>query len=66
MEKIKSYKIYGLVSCGYCRRLVEKLRALKIPFYAEFLEKQDNTYWLNKALKYAYRYDTLDIFKTIL
>ena len=38
MEKIKSYKIYGLTSCGYCTRLVAHLRSLRIPFYVEFLD----------------------------
>jgi glutaredoxin len=38
MERIKSYKIYGLVSCGYCRRLVDRLRVLNIPFCVEYLD----------------------------
>ena len=35
---MKSYKIYGKVSCGYFNRLVQALIDKKINFFVEFLD----------------------------
>ena len=58
MEKIKSYKIYGLVTCGYCRRLVYHLRYHKIPFYVEYL---DGNLPRLKEMKKKYNHTTVPI-----
>ena len=37
---MKSYKIYGKASCGYCVRLVQAMIDKKINFFVEFLDEK--------------------------
>ena len=58
MENRKSFKIYGKYSCGYCRRLVERLRDLNMTFYVEFLDESPNRL---AEMKKKYNHKTVPI-----
>jgi len=47
---MKSYKIYGKVSCGYCTRLVQAMIDQKKTFFAHFLDDDLETLQEKKNL----------------
>jgi|TARA_R110002020_G_scaffold300426_2_gene516057 glutaredoxin len=55
---MKSYKIYGKVTCGYCIRLVQAMIEHKESFFVQFLDSQPKL--LNQKKK-QYNHHTVPI-----
>jgi len=55
---MKSYKIYGKISCSYCMKLVQILLDKKKTFYVEFLDAQPDRL---DQLKATYKQKTVPI-----
>ena len=55
---MKSYKIYGKVSCGYCTRLVQAMIDQKKTFFVHFLDDHPE---LLQEKKNLYKHQTVPI-----